>query len=44
MRHFAIVWSNGITDHVFGENYVNALYTNGVLPSMVENIVNHYEV
>lgn len=44
MRHYAIEWSNGITDHVFGSSYVNALYVNGVLPSMVEDIVNHYEV
>lgn len=41
MKTYQITWSNGSKEAIKGLNYINALYTNNITPSMVEFIVKH---
>ncbi len=41
MKHYLITWENGVVESIYGSNYINALYINGISPEMMENIVSY---
>lgn len=44
MRHYIITWTSGAKESIFGSNYIDALYRNGITPEMEHNIVDHIVV
>lgn len=41
MKHYIITWTNGTHESIYGTNYINALYVNGITPEMTHNIVDY---
>ena len=41
MRHYLITWTSGVQESIYGSNYINALYVNGITPEMKHNIVDY---
>lgn len=41
MRHYIITWNTGAKESIYGTNYINALYVNGITPEMQNDIVEY---
>lgn len=41
MRHYIITWNSGAQESIYGSNYINALYVNGITPDMKQDIVDY---
>lgn len=43
-HHYIITWVNGTIAHIYGANYINALYISGITPEMCTSITSYKEV